>query len=66
MSYKVFDAAQHCSGQYPCEEGHEVQAGKSPNQNVQREDFLTALYSNKLIVVAEIASTADIKSNNSV
>ena len=63
MSYPVLEAAQHRCGEDACEEGHEVQASERPNQNVQSENFLTALYSNKLIVVAEVASTAE--QNNS-
>lgn len=31
MSYQVLHAAEHRCGQYPCEEGHEVQAGEDPD-----------------------------------
>ncbi len=57
-SYCVLDAAQHRCGKDAGEEGHEVQAGENPNENVESENFLTASYSNKVIVVAEVASTA--------
>lgn len=59
VSYRVLDAAEHRCGQYPCEEGHKVEAGEGPDQNVDGENFLAASYSNKLIVVAEVASTAE-------
>lgn len=63
VSYQVLDAAQHSCGEYACEKGHEVQYSEGPDQNVQCENFLTAAHSNKLVVVAEIASTAE--QNNS-
>lgn len=63
VSYQVLDAAKYCCGQYACEKGHEVQSSEGPDQNVQSENFLTAAHSNKLVVVAEIASAGE--QNNS-
>lgn len=57
MSYQGLDVSEHGSSQDPREKRHEVQAGEGPDQNVQRENFLTALYSNKLKVIIHIVST---------
>lgn len=57
VSYHVLDAAQHCRGQDAHEEDHKVKASETPDEEVQNENVVTALDSNKLIVVAEVSST---------
>lgn len=64
VTYHVLDAAKHRCGQHPQEEGHQVEASEDPDQDVKSVNFLTALYSNKLIVVVEVTSTAEQKQNS--
>ncbi len=57
MPHHVFDTAQHSSGQDSTHEGQQVKSGQDPEENIQREDLLTALHTNKLIVIVQISST---------
>lgn len=63
VHYQVLNAAQYCCGQQACEEGHEVEAGQDPDQSVQSQDVPAVPHTNKLIVVVQVASTAEQDSN---
>lgn len=58
VSYHVLDAAQNGRGQDGDEEGHQVQAGERPDEDVQSENLLAASHAHKLKVVGEVASAA--------